>query len=83
MPNLIVCTKIYRWKEIYRKGNNAVEKRSHSLIIFLHAMEFLDKNPKKLRFLSACHHRLQWEDSMIPYSMMKRLITMPVIDGRE
>jgi len=34
-------------------------------------------------WLSACHHGLQWEDRMIPYSMMKRLITMAVIGVKE
>jgi len=62
MPNLIVCTWIYRWKEIY-EGSDGVEKRNHSLITFLHAMEFLDKIQKGLRFLSVCHG-LRWEDSI-------------------
>jgi len=81
MPNLIVCTWIYRWKEIYREGSDGVEKRNHSLITFLHATEFLDKIQKGLRFLSVCHG-LRWEDR-IPYSMMKRLIIMVVIDTEE
>jgi len=72
MPNLITCTRIYRWKEIYREGSDDVEKRSHSLITFLHTMEFLDKIRKGLCFLSACHHGLHWEDT-IPYSIVKRM----------
>jgi len=30
-------------------------------------------------WMSVCHHGLQWEDRMIPYSMVERLITMAVI----
>jgi len=49
----------------------------------LHAMELLDKIRKGLRFLAECLlHRLQWED-MIPYSMVKRLITIAVIGVEE
>jgi len=48
-----------------------------------HAMEFLDKIRKELRFLAECYHGLQWKDRMIPYSMMKRLITIAINDGRE
>jgi len=49
----------------------------------LHAMELLDKIRKGLRFLAEClSHGLQWED-MIPYSMVKRLITIAVIGVEE
>jgi len=42
---------------------------------------FLTKSEKDcVSWLSACHHGLQWEDRMISYSMVKRLITMAVID---
>ncbi|KYN26858.1 hypothetical protein ALC57_03759 [Trachymyrmex cornetzi] len=34
-------------------------------------------------WLSAYHHGLQWEDGMIPYNMVKRLITMAVIGVEE
>ena len=68
MPNLIVCTRIYRWKEIYVKeseGSNS-EKRNYSLIAFLYPMSW---NIFKIRkgfasWLSAYHHGLQWEDAM-------------------
>ena len=46
-------------------------------------MELLDKIRKVLRFLSAYHYGLQWEDGMISYSMAKRLITMAIISAEE
>ena len=81
--NLIIYTRIYRWKEIYREGSDGVEKRNHSLIIFLHMpWNFLTKSEKDCAsWLS--HHGLQWEERMIPYSMLKRLITIVVIDVKE
>jgi len=45
---------------------------------------FLTKSEKYCAFwLSVYHHELQWEDGMILYSMMKRLVTMAVIDAEE
>jgi len=44
----------------------------------------LIKSEKDCAFwLNACHHGLQWQDRMIPYSMMKRLIAMAVIGVEE
>jgi len=85
MPNLIVCTRIYRRKEIYHEGSDGVEKRNYSLITFLHVpWNFLTKSEKDCAFwLSACHHGLQWKDGMILYSMVKCLITMDVIGVEE
>jgi len=45
---------------------------------------FLTKSEKYCAYwLNAYHHGLQWEDEMIPYSMMKCLITIAVIDAEE
>ena len=84
MPNLIVCTRIYRWKEIYCERSDDIEKRNHSLITFLHVPCYgiSWQNPKKT-VLPGWVHGLQWEDRMIPYSMVKRLITMVVIGIEE
>jgi len=45
-------------------------------------MEFLDKI-RNAFWLSAYHDGLQWEDGIIPYSMVKRLIMMTVIGAKE
>ena len=87
MLNLIVCTKIY-WKEIYREGSDNVEKRNHSLITFLHVScheSFLIKSKKDCAsWLSACHYGLHYEKTgWFRISMVKRLITMIVIDVEE
>ncbi|KYN11060.1 hypothetical protein ALC57_16792 [Trachymyrmex cornetzi] len=45
---------------------------------------FLTKSEKYcVSWLSAYHHGLQWEDGTIPYSMVKRLITMAAIGVEE
>jgi len=81
MPNLIVCTRIYRWKEIYREGSDGVEKWNHFLVTFSHAI-FLTKSEKDcISWLNACYYGLHGK--MIPYSMVKCLITMIVIGVEE
>ncbi|KYN13991.1 hypothetical protein ALC57_13821 [Trachymyrmex cornetzi] len=58
----------------------------HSHYIFTCPMpwSFLTKSEKYCAsWLSAYHHGLQWEDGTIPYSMVKRLITMAVIGAEE
>jgi len=57
VPMFVRSARIYRWKKIYREGSGGVEKRSHSLSLYFyvsHAMEFLDKVRKILRFLTEC-----------------------------
>jgi len=55
MLNLIVYTRIYRWKEIYREGSDGVEKWNYFVVTFLHVpWNFLITSEKELRFLAEC-----------------------------
>ncbi|KYN19314.1 hypothetical protein ALC57_08341, partial [Trachymyrmex cornetzi] len=57
---------------------------SHYIFTCPMPWRFLTKSEKYCAsWLSAYHHGLQWEDGTIPYSMVKRLITMVVIDAEE
>ncbi|KYN11289.1 hypothetical protein ALC57_16562, partial [Trachymyrmex cornetzi] len=57
---------------------------SHYIFMCPMSWSFLTKSEKYCAsWLSAYHHRLQWEDGMIPYTMVKRLITMAVIGMEE
>ncbi|KYN12206.1 hypothetical protein ALC57_15629 [Trachymyrmex cornetzi] len=57
---------------------------SHYIFTCPMPWSFLTKSEKYCAsWLSAYHHGLQWEDGTIPYSMVKRLITMAVIGTEE
>ncbi|KYN10029.1 hypothetical protein ALC57_17844, partial [Trachymyrmex cornetzi] len=57
---------------------------SHYIFTCSMSWSFLTKSEKYcVSWLSAYHHGLQWEDGTIPYSMVKRLITMAVIGVEE
>ncbi|KYN15785.1 hypothetical protein ALC57_11991 [Trachymyrmex cornetzi] len=57
---------------------------SHYIFTCPMPWSFLTKSEKYCAsWLSAYHHGLQWEDGMIPYTMVKRLITMAVIGVEE
>ncbi|KYN14911.1 hypothetical protein ALC57_12874 [Trachymyrmex cornetzi] len=57
---------------------------SHYIFTCPMPWSFLTKSEKYCAsWLSAYHHGLQWEDGMIPYIMVKRLITMAVIGVEE
>ncbi|KYN10283.1 hypothetical protein ALC57_17580, partial [Trachymyrmex cornetzi] len=57
---------------------------SHYIFTCPMSWSFLIKSEKYcVSGLSAYHHGLQWEDGTIPYSMVKRLITMAVIGVEE
>jgi len=57
---------------------------SHRIFTCPTSWNFLTKSEKYCAsWLSAYHHGLQWEDGMIPYSMVKHLITIAVIDTKD
>ncbi|KYN10777.1 hypothetical protein ALC57_17085, partial [Trachymyrmex cornetzi] len=65
---------------VLRKGATL----SHYIFTYPMPWSFLTKSEKYCAsWLSAYHHGLQWEDGMIPYTMVKRLITMAVIGVEE
>ena len=84
---MIVCrsTRIYRWEEIYREGSDGYwEKKPFSLTTFLHVPchGISWQNPKSIVLPNWVLITMDC-DGMIPYSMVKRLITMAVIGTEE
>ncbi|KYN16368.1 hypothetical protein ALC57_11378 [Trachymyrmex cornetzi] len=81
-PQGFIVGKKFIVKEVAVLRKGAI--LSHYIFACPIAWSFLTKSEKYCAScLSVYHHGLQWEDGTIPYSMVKRLITMTVIGAEE
>ncbi|KYN14453.1 hypothetical protein ALC57_13340, partial [Trachymyrmex cornetzi] len=84
LQRFIVWKEIYNVKEVAMLRKGAILSLSHYIFTCPMSWSFLTKSEKYCAsWLSAYYHGLQWEHGTIPYSMVKRLITMAVIGAEE
>ena len=86
VPTFVDLQEFIVGKKFIAKEVAVLKRKLFFHFIFTCSMpwNFLTKSEKFCAsWLSVYHHGLQWEDGIIPHSMIKRLIMMAVIDAKK
>jgi len=75
--NVCVPARIHYWEKVCREGSGGAEKGNVlSYYIFISPLPWnLLKSDKSCASWLIANHGLQWNDEMVPYSMVKHLFT--------